>query len=104
MSTMIVLAALALIAIVLHDGFEVILLPRRVSRGLRLTRLFYTYTWRFWSSAAGRLGTPKRRGLLLSWFGPLSILGLFLLWAALLILGFGAIHSALGTPMNTPSA
>jgi hypothetical protein len=104
MSTMIVLAALALIAIVLHDGFEVILLPRRVSRGLRLTRLFYISTWRFWSSATGGLGTPKRRGLLLSWFGPLSILGLFLLWAVILILCFGAIHAALGTPMNTPSA
>src|SRR5690242_4592285 len=61
MSTLIVLAALALIAIVLHDGFEVILLPRRVGRGLRLTRLFYTYTWWFWRAAAGLVRTPKGR-------------------------------------------
>jgi Ion channel len=104
MSTMIVLAALALIVIVLHDGFEVIMLPRRVSRGLRLSRLFYITAWQFWRSVAGRLGPSKRRDLLLSWFGPSSILALFLIWASLLILCFGAIHAAMGTPMNTPAA
>jgi hypothetical protein len=104
MSTMIVLTAVALIAIVLHDGFEVIMLPRRVRRGLRLARMFYVSIWWFWRSAVGRLVTPRRRGALLGWFGPSSVLGLFLLWATLLILGFGAIHAALGTPMNTPGA
>ena len=59
MSTLIVLAALALIAVVLHDGFEVILLPRRVSRGLRLTRLFYITAWKIWRSAAGRMEPPS---------------------------------------------
>jgi hypothetical protein len=104
MSTLIVLAAVALIGIVLHDGFEVIMLPRRVSRGLRLTRLFYITSWRFWRSMARHVKTPKRRDLLLSWFGPSSILALFLIWASLLVLSFGAIHAALGSPMNTPSA
>ncbi len=100
MSTLIVLAALALIAVVLHDGFEVILLPRRVSRDIRITRLFYISTWRLWRTAVLRMSSHRRRELLLSWFGPLSILGLFLLWASILILSFGAIHWALGTPMN----
>jgi len=104
MATLIVLAALAAIAVVLHDGFEVILLPRRVSRGLRITRLFYTYTWRIWRAAACHLEVSKRRDWMLSWFGPLSSLGLFLLWALILIVSFGAIHGALGTPMNTAGA
>ncbi len=104
MAALIVLAGLALILVVLHDGFEVILLPRRVSRGFRITRLFYISSWRLWRFAASRAGTGKRRLVLLSWFGPSSILMLFLIWAAGLILGFGLIHRALGTPMTPAGA
>ena len=33
------------IALVLWDAFETIILPRRVTRRFRLTRAFYRYTW-----------------------------------------------------------
>jgi hypothetical protein len=33
MATLVVLSGLAPIAVILHDGFEVMLLPRRVARG-----------------------------------------------------------------------
>ncbi|WP_435009738.1 potassium channel family protein [Tundrisphaera lichenicola] len=104
MSTLIVLSALILIVAILHDGFEVILLPRRVSRGLRLAGLFYMTSWPFWRTATRLVRKPKSREVLLSWFGPASVLGLFLLWAVGLIFGFAAIHTALKTPMNTPAA
>ena len=104
MSTLIALAGLALIAVVLHDGFEVMLLPRRVNRALRIARLYYITTWRLWRSAAGLVTPGKRRQVLLSWFGPSSVILLFALWAFILIVAFGAVHWAIGSPMNTPGA
>jgi Ion channel len=104
MSILIVLAGVALIGIVLHDGFEVMLLPRRVSRPFRLARFYYVNAWRIWRGLADRLEAGKRREVLLSWFGPSSVVLLFALWAGFLIAAFGAIHHALGSPMNTPAA
>jgi hypothetical protein len=102
MSILIVLASVALIGFVLHDGFEVMLLPRRVSREFRITRFYYVAAWRVWRWLADRLGAGKRREVWLSWFGPSSVVLLFGLWAVILIGAFGAIHQAVGTPMNTP--
>ena len=42
----------------------------------------------------------KRRSSFLSLFGPLSILILFGIWAAGLILGFACLHWSLGTPLK----
>ncbi len=100
MTATIVLAGLILIAVVLHDVFEVILLPRRVSRNFRLARQFYIWAWRLWRAPTRLIGSARRREVLLSWFGPCSILLLFALWAGCLIAGFAAIHRALGTPMS----
>ena len=102
MSFAMVLAGVALVGFVLHDGFEVMLLPRRVSRGFRLTRFYYITAWRAWRWVADRFREGKRRDVWLSWFGPSSIVLLFALWAACLIAAFGAIHHGLGTPMNSP--
>ena len=33
---------------ILQDAFETVILPRRVSRAIRLTRLFYQSTWFVW--------------------------------------------------------
>jgi hypothetical protein len=34
------------------DAFEAMVLPRRVTRRLRPTRLFYRVTWGLWSAVA----------------------------------------------------
>ncbi len=39
------LAGVALFLIVVWDAFEAIILPRRVTRKFRLTRLFFRSTW-----------------------------------------------------------
>jgi len=72
-------------------------LPRRVVRGLRLTRLFYRSTWLPWSRAAHAAFSGPRLEALLGVFGPLSLLFLILLWVAILVIGFGLIHWALGS-------
>jgi hypothetical protein len=97
----VVLAAAALIGIVLWDAFEAIVLPRRVTRRWRLARLFYRLTWTLWSAVARLIGSRARRESFLGVYGPLSLLGLLALWAASLVLGFGALHWSLGTTMHT---
>jgi hypothetical protein len=43
---------LVLIAVITWDAFEAMVLPRRVTRGLRPTRLFYRPTRGLWSAVA----------------------------------------------------
>jgi hypothetical protein len=104
MLILVCLACFALILIVLHDGFEVLLLPRRVSRSLRLARLFYLGSWVAWRALASRFKRTKRRHVFLSWFGPSSVILLFSVWAFFLIVAFGVGQWALGSPMNTVDA
>ena len=82
------IAGIFLIAVILWDGFETIILPRRVTRRVRLTRLFYRCTWIPWSAVARRMKPGKRRETLLSIYGPLSLLLLFFMWAVGLIFSF----------------
>ena len=87
-------AGTVIVLVILFEIFEALVLPRRVTRRLRLNRLYYRAAWRWWSAAAGRLRPGPRRQAVLSIFGPLSLLALFALWAAVLIVGFGLIHHA----------
>ncbi len=85
-------AALSLLAVVLQDAFEVMLLPRRVQRRLRLMRIYFRGAWRLWASISRRVPAGQRRESFLSHFGALSMLLLFGLWAIGLILGFGTLE------------
>jgi Ion channel len=86
-----------LILIVLGDAFETIVLPRRVTRPISLARLFYQSTWLAWSGAVRSIFSSKRQETFLSWYGPLSLLLLLILWATCLIIGFGLVHWASGS-------
>jgi hypothetical protein len=93
---------MALLAVVLWDAFETIILPRRVSGRIRLTKLFYRFTWAPWRATA-RLLTGRRRDAFLSFYGPLSLLLLLALWAVGIVLAFGLLQWAAGsalTPMG----
>ncbi len=93
------IAGIAVIAIVLWDAFETVILPRRVTRRFRLARLFYRSTWGAWSAFAA-LAPGRRRETLLGFFGPLSLLVLFAFWATGLIIGFGLLQWSLGSQLN----
>ncbi len=86
---------LALLGVVFHDVFEVMLLPRRVQRKFRLVRIFFNYSWGLWARLAKRIRSDKRRENILGIFGPLSLVVLMLCWAIILILAFGFIYNAL---------
>ena len=94
-STLAAIVAFCLLLLVLQDAFEVMLLPRRVQRKLRLMRVFFQATWGGWSWLARRLTAGARRERFLSVFGALSMVLLFATWAVALVLAFGTIEWAL---------
>jgi len=56
-----VIIGIALILVVLWDAFETVVLPRRVTRRLRLVRAFYRLTWPLWSGAVHALSSRRRQ-------------------------------------------
>ena len=90
------------IGTVLLDAFETIILPRRASGKIRLTRLFYVLTWRPWAAVVGRYRNRRLRETGFSFYGPLSLLFLIALWAVGLVVGFGLMFYGLGDPLHDP--
>src|SRR5256886_4687735 len=81
---------IALLAIVLWDAFETIILPRRISGRFRLAKLFYRATWPPWRAVAPLL--PRRPGdAFLGFYGPPSLLLLPALLATGILLAFGLL-------------
>ncbi len=91
---------LVLLFATLWDAFETIILPRRVTRSLRFVRLFYRVTWTIWSGIARRIRDTKLRERSLSYYGPLSLLGLFATWMLILIVVFAMLQFAAGSSVN----
>ena len=87
--------AVLLLLLILEDSFAVMLLPRRVQRRVGLARLFFRTTWLAWSRAALALPAGRKRERALSIYGPLSMVALFALWSAGLIVCFGILQWAL---------
>ncbi len=87
-----------LIAIVLVDAFETVVLPRTVRRAIRLT------TGYFWLMSVmygmiGRLKKCSRRQTVLNGFAPMMLIGLIGLWAVAMIFGFALILWGAGQPL-----
>ncbi len=97
MNILTLIAGLACLSEVLVDAFQTIILPRRASGRLRISRVFMTAIWTPWRAIAGRMRQTRRRESFLSYFGPLSLLLLVVVWAAGLILGFALLYHALGS-------
>ena len=99
-----VAVGLAAIVVILWDTFETIVLPRRVTRRLRLTRIFYLSTWAPAAGLARRLPPGRKRDRYLAFYGPLSLILLLLVWALGLLLAFGLVHWGLGSRVHAPEA
>ena len=71
---------------------------------MRLTRLFYRYTWLVWVWFVNLISSKKRSETFLSFYGPLSLIFLLVVWAWALVFGFGLLQWAAGpdwTPAGT---
>src|SRR6516162_860678 len=95
MNILAAVGGLLLILAILIEAFEALVLPRRVTRPYRFTRVYYHVGWRVWRTAARLVRSPRHQHTFLSFFGPLSLIVLFSLWAFGLILGFGLLHHAI---------
>ncbi len=83
------------------DAFQTIILPRRPTGRLRVTRLFYQLTWAPWRWLALRCcRNAKLREQIYSIYGPASLLLLLVVWAILLVAGFGLLYFAAGSPFS----
>jgi len=94
------IAGVAIFLIVLWDAFEAIILPRRVTRKFRLTRLFFKSTWMSWKFVMCLVPSKKRREALLGYYGPLSLLVLVGVWAVGLVFGFGLMQYGAGSAVS----
>ena len=100
MRDVIAILGVLMVTMMLWDAFEVIILPRRVTRRLRFARLFYRFSWRSRSIVAKLIPLDRPRENYLSYFGPLSLLLLLTAWVAGLIAGFAMIQWGLQDRLN----
>jgi hypothetical protein len=94
------LTGIAILLIVVWDAFEVIILPRRVTRRFRLSRFFYKNFWRIWKFVAQLVPSKKVRESAFGVFGPLSLLILVAVWAVGLVLSFALLQYGSGSAVN----
>jgi hypothetical protein len=100
MRLFIAIAGMFILVVTLWESFETIILPRRVTRPIRLVRMFYRVTWTVWVAINRLIRSVKLREAHLSYYGPLSLLGLFAAWAFLLVLGFAMLQWSAGSAIN----
>ena len=94
------LTGVAILIIVVWDAFEVIILPRRVTRRFRLSRLFYKNLWSVWKFTVGLSRVKKVRESAFGIFGPISLLILVAVWAVGLVLSFALMQYGSGSAVN----
>jgi hypothetical protein len=97
-------AGIFIIAAVLWDAFETVVLPRRITRRIRITRLFYRYSWLPYRSVARGIRNESSREAYLGFYGPLSLILLLIVWAVLLVFGFAIIHASTGSLLDPDGA
>src|SRR2546421_865513 len=90
------------IVVVFWDAFETLILPRRVSRRLRLARIYFRGTWELWGRTSTMFHRDRRENFL-SFYGPLSLLFLVAVWAIGMILGFALLQLGGGRARPTGS-
>jgi hypothetical protein len=87
---------------VLLDAFQTVILPRRPVGRFQITHLFFLATWTPSRWLIGHWPVPRSREQMYSFYGPLSLLLLFVLWAVLLAAAYALIYFGMHTPFNDP--
>ena len=102
MRILILIAGIGCVVAVLLDAFQTIILPRRATGRFRLTRLFYILTWRPWVVVSHCVRDVRKRETAFSFYGPLSLIFLLVMWAGVLIVGYALIYYSMGSPFHDP--
>jgi hypothetical protein len=88
---------------VLWDSFATVVLPRTVSPMRRPSGWFNRSSWWLWAAIGRRITETRLQLSFLSVYGPLSVIGLLVLWAGLMMVAFAMIYQGLGAHFNAPS-
>lgn len=89
-------AGAVIVLIVFYDLFQSVVLPRPAVGKIQLVRLLIRPAWLVWRWVSRRTSRVERSEARLAYFGPLALLGLFVVWALALTLGYGLMISGLG--------
>lgn len=92
---------LVLVFMMAWEAFETIVLPRTVSRKLRITSLYFSAVWKLGAVPSRMLSRrPSAREAAMAVLGPLSLILLLAMWSVGLIFGFALIQTGIGTPWS----
>jgi hypothetical protein len=88
-----ILVGAALVILALNDVFQSVIVPRAVGRRLLISFFAWRVAWAIWPAFAWKIypRDDERRENLLAGFAPGMLIGLLVVWVALLALGYGAI-------------
>jgi len=95
-------AGTVLLAFIILEAFETVILPRTAGRELRLIRLTGRIGWALWSFGAQRIHSSSRREAFLSYFAPMQMPLVLGIWALGLIYGFSLILWGMHAPITGP--
>jgi hypothetical protein len=87
---------------IMVDAFETIILPRRVNRRIRLSRLYYRFLWKAWIKEKKLFKSAEDTKAYLGVFGPVSLIILISIWAVALIFGFALTNFGVKTDIESP--
>ena len=88
------MAGAALVAVVLYDVFETVVVPRRTQARWRLAPFIFLL-WPLWRRLGIHLKPAWRREDFLGTFAPFALMMVLVIWVVALILGFGLVFHAL---------
>jgi hypothetical protein len=91
-----VAAGLVINLAIFYDLFQTVVLPRPAVRKIQLARYLVRPGWAVWRTVGRRIKKVDRSEGFLAGFGPLSLLGLFVVWGLSLTLGYALLITGLG--------
>ncbi len=97
------LAGLLLVLVALRDVFQVVLVPRAISRRWRISAGLTQFLWRIWPPLSWRIRDEGAREDFLSMFAPFTMIALLATWALTLTLGYGLLLFAMRSQLHPQS-
>ncbi len=96
------LIGLAVVAVILYDVFETVVVPRRTESKWRLAPPILFLLWPLWQRIGLRITPTWRREDFLGTFAPFAIMLILMIWVLALIFGFGLVFHALQDDLKPP--
>ena len=89
------IVGLIMVALVLHDVFQGVVVPRWSSRRWRIAPIMVDKLWPLWRSIGQRKSAGDAREDFLGTYAPLALMLILVVWVGMLVLGYGLIFWSL---------